>query len=382
MTDSSSASPDRLDRRDPADAGLDPDALADAIAYARLQETPPEQVAYDYGNVHPWEGDAAGLGDRIGPMPDRRGGQNGMVLKDGAVVAEWGDTTRADHTFSVAKSFLATVAGVAYDRGLIEDVTDPVYESIDDGGFDSPHNRQITWEMLFQQTSEWEGELFGKPDHVDRNRAVGKTDEELTGEGHARELREPGTFWEYNDVRINRIALSLLRLFEKPLPLVLKHEVMEPLGAAGTWEWHGYYNSDVRVGDRTYKSVSGGGHWGGGVWIATRDLARFGQLMLNGGTWDGKRLLSAEWVEQATTPCDVKPTYGYLWWLNSDGVLWPDAPESSYAAYGFGQNQVWVDPDHDLVAVNRWLRYRYPDEDRDDQPTLNGFYRRLLEALD
>ena len=82
------------------------------------------------------------------PSPTDAGGQNGLVLHDGSVVAEWGDTTRVDHCFSVAKSFLSVVAGVAYDRGLIEDVTDLVAEYVDDGGFDSRHNRAINWEHL------------------------------------------------------------------------------------------------------------------------------------------------------------------------------------------------------------------------------------------
>ncbi|MDY6818720.1 MAG: serine hydrolase [Halobacteriales archaeon] len=367
------------ERRAPADRGLDPAAVENAIRYHQTTGTPPEDIAYDFSNHDPWDGDPEGYGEVIGPMPDRRGGPAGVILKDGYLVGEWGDTTRVDHCFSVAKSFLSIVGGVAYDRELIVDMADRVADSIDDGGFAGEHNGAITWQQLFQQTSEWNGELFGKPDTVDRNRPVGKSPDELGDVGH-RDLQEPGTYWEYNDVRINRIALCLLRLFGKPLPRVLAHEIMDPIDATRTWEWHGYYNSDVRVDGQRMKSVSGGGHWGGGVWMSTRDLARFGHLLLNSGQWDDQRLVSNDWLEMATAPCSIQPTYGYLFWLNTDGDLWPSAPETSYAAIGHGRNIVWVDPDDDLVVVLRWLA---TDDAAEGslQPTMDAFLSQLLAGV-
>src|SRR3712207_9230350 len=76
-------------------------------------------------------------------------------------------------TFSVSKSYLATLAGLAVDRGLIRDLDDPVREYVDDGGFDGPHNSRITWRHLLQLTSEWQGTLWCKPDSVDHNRVTG-----------------------------------------------------------------------------------------------------------------------------------------------------------------------------------------------------------------
>ena len=369
---------EEFEHRRPEAAGLDPDRLREAVDYAKVNDTPAEQVRYDLVNRERYDESEGEHGEIIGPMPERRGGANGIVLKDGYVVAEWGDTTRTDHAFSVAKSFLSLVAGVARDRGLF-DVEDPVGEYVDDGGFDSPHNAKVTWKHLLQGTSEWEGTLFGKPDAVDRNRAVGEDASEL-GERGERELREPGTYWEYNDVRINRLSLSLLRVLGEPLPDVLRESIMDPIGASRNWEWHGYRNSGVEVDGRRVESVSGGGHWGGGLWIPTRDLARVGLLALARGRWNGERLVSESWMDASTTPCPVKPTYGYLWWLNTDRGLWPSAPGSSFAAVGHGWNVLWVDPEHDLVAVVRWLRA--PEEDRADFPVMDGFFERLLAAVE
>jgi CubicO group peptidase (beta-lactamase class C family) len=163
---------------------------------------------------------------------------------------------------------------------------------------------------------------------------------------------------------------------------VLAENVTEPIGATDTWEWHGYHNSTVDVDGTAMKSVSGGGHWGGGLWISARDLARVGLLYLNGGAWDGNRLLSEAWVDASTEPCDVNEGYGYLWWLNGDRTLWPSAPESAYAALGHGQNTVWIDPEHDLVVVLRWLRYDDDAEETDARTQQDRFYAKLLDGLD
>lgn len=362
---------DGFGRADPTSVGLVPDALDAAVAFAAGHESP---VARDFSD-HRERLAVEEHGEIVGPLPAARGDPNGLVLRHGRVVAEWGPTDEVQLCFSVTKSFLSGVAGVAYDRGRIDDLHEPVGETVHDGGFEGEHNGQITWHHLLTQTSEWAGELFGKPDAVDRNRPVAR-DADALGERGDRELREPGTYWEYNDVRINRLALALLRRFGCGLPEVLDDAIMRPIGATSDWAWHGYETSWVDVDGERVQSVSGGGHWGGGLWISARDLARYGLLMLNEGEWDGEQLLSADWVDRATTPCDIEPTYGYLWWLNTDRGLWPAAPAPSYAALGYGANVVWIDPTHDLVAVVRWLDWA------DDRAVQNGFLERLLAAVE
>jgi CubicO group peptidase (beta-lactamase class C family) len=327
------------ERRAPVAVGMDSAAVAAAVAFAQANEIN-------------WSLDMAGqlrtntaqepYPEILGPVMNR-GHQNGIILRNGYIVAEWGDTRRLDMTFSVAKSYLSTVAGIAFDRGLIKDLDEPVGRTVRDGGFDAPHNAKITWRMHLTQTSEWEGTLWDKPDVADRRR------------GRDRALNEPGTFWEYNDVRVNRLALSLLRLFRQPLPEVLEREIMDPIGASDTWVWHGYRNSFVEMDGQRMESVSGGGHWGGGVWANTRDHARFGYLMLRRGNWSGKQLVSERWIEQATSPTPLRPVYGFMWWLNTDGQQFAAASRRSYFALGAGGNAIWIDPEHDLVVVTRWL---------------------------
>ncbi|MGH9945321.1 MAG: serine hydrolase domain-containing protein [Pyrinomonadaceae bacterium] len=333
-------------RKRPEEVGMDAALLARAVAYAKTQES---KSPRDFSTQ------VETFGSMLGPLPKERGESNGLILRHGYIVAEWGDTRRADPTYSVAKSFLSTLLGLTLDRGLIESINDPVRQYVNDGGYDSPHNSPITWEQHAQQTSEWEGVLWGKPHDFIGVEQFGR------GRREPRQLREPGTYYEYNDVRINRFALSLLRLRRKPLPRILRDEIMRPIGASDTWQYHGYFNSDVMIDGRKMPSVGGGTRWGGGLWISTRDEARFGYLFLRQGKWRNRRIVSEQWVRAATTPSKVKPDYGYLWWLNTGRKQWPSAPESSYAALGYGSNTIWIDPEHDLVIVWRWHQAN-PDE--------------------
>lgn len=326
--------------RKPEQVGMDAARLAEAVSWAKTQET--TQMAPDFSTQEEI------FGKLLGPMPTSRAATNGIVLRHGYIVAEWGDTRRADPTYSVAKSVLSTILGITLDRKLIGRIDEPVRQRIGDGGYESAQNSQVTWEHHVRQTSEWEGELWGKNSDFVGKEAFGK------GERKPRTLQKPGTFYEYNDVRINRFALSLLRIWKKPIPEVFRDEIMNPIGASDTWQYIPYPNAVATVEGRAMPSVSGGTRWGGGLWINTRDEARFGYLMLRQGRWNDRQIVSADWVKQATTRGTVGPDYGYLWWLNTEQKAWPDAPATSYAALGAGQNTIWVDPEHDLVVVWRW----------------------------
>ena len=124
---------------------MNAELVRQAVEYAKANDS--QVVPYDYS------GHEEKFGKLEGPLPEQRGGPAGIILRHGYIVAEWGDTERADLTFSVTKSFVSTVTGLAFDRGMIESTQDPIGQYVTDGRFDSPHNAQITWEILLQQTS-------------------------------------------------------------------------------------------------------------------------------------------------------------------------------------------------------------------------------------
>src|ERR1700733_9293692 len=350
MTSSIPPRPASWPRITPADAGFDPVMLDEAVGFAAAHETswPRDLRAHlESGFFEP-----PPFNEVIGPIR-ARGPSNGLILRHGDIVASWGDTRQIDFTFSVAKSYLSLLAGIAVADGLIAGLDDKVASTVDDGGFDGPHNGAITWRHLLQQTSEWEGTLFGKSDVIDRNRNLAV--EGKGRKGDPRPLHRPGEFWEYNDIRVNRLSLALLRRFGRPLPEVFAERIMGPIGASADWSWHGYRNSSVDIGGRLIESVPGGTHWGGGVLIHAEDQARLGLLMLRRGEWNGNRILPESWIAESLRPCPLKPTYGFLWWLNTAPGRYARSPAGSFFASGAGGNLTWVDPEHELVAVMRWL---------------------------
>ena len=316
--------------------------VADLIGFAHNHESEPARdcdlVAAKSALLTRLLGAAADA-EVVGPMTEP-GRLNGLVVHGGEIVAEFGDTTFVDEIASATKSFLGIVAGLAVDDGLIADLDGPVSGDVELAEFEPEHNRTITWRQLLYQTSEWDGTLFGKVPRGHRGERLGQ------------ELQTPGSFWEYNDVRVNVLARALLELFGRPLPDVLAERVMSPIGASDTWSWHGYSTSWVTVRGHAVQSVSGGSHWGGGIWMNSRDLALVGRLMLARGRWNGVRVLSESWIDALRMPCALNPMHGLMWWLQHDA----SGRQACFAAQGGGAHQCIVVPDHDLVVVVRWIQ--------------------------
>ena len=315
------------ERRAAAQAGFDAKRLAAAVAYAQ------ENAVVEPSDLRLVLNESYGKREPdyriLGPVTPRAQA-SGVVVRGGYIVAEWGDLERPDMTFSVVKSYLSTLAGLALDDGRIASLDEPVARSVPGEWFEGPHNSAITWTHLLQQTSDWSGTLWDVADWADRPEG---------DDPSRRTLHAPGTHYKYNDVRINLLAYSLLQVVREPLPQMLKRQVMDPIGASSTWRWHGYDNSWVELDGLRMQSVSGGGHFGGGMVISTLDHARFGLLVERDGVWGTQRLI-------------------------------PAAPESAFWAAGFGGNFVYVDREHDLVIVLRWT------------PDLAGVVTRTLAALE
>ncbi len=372
------------ERRSPSAMGMDSVKLADAIAYAIEKESKtPRDLELNHYQTFGREP----FGAAIGPLAPR-GGATGVILRKGYVVATWGDPNAVEIVNSVTKSFLSTVVGLAFDAGRIRSVDDtvsqvmpPILRAYPNGTglgadwpgdakwlrpFDSPHNKRLTWDNLLRQVSDWEGTLWGKPEWADRPAPQVST-------WTTRPRVEPGSAYEYNDTRVNALALAALQVWRQPLPEILRDKIMEPIGASNTWRWYGYDNSWIVLDGKLVQSVSGGGHWGGGMMINAWDMARFGLLTQRRGVWGGKQLLSEAWVTKALTPTPAQPTYGYMnWYVNTDRKHVPAAPAQAFVHLGAGNNVIYVDPVNDVVAVVRWI---------DTNASVNGFVERLLAAL-
>jgi Beta-lactamase len=362
--------------------GLNGDSLNAAVKFAIASEINNSR-SMEENHYRSFGKEPFGAG--IGPFADR-GEPTGLIIYKGYIVAAWGEPGRCDMTHSVTKSFLSSVVGLAVDSGLIRSVNDTVaayvppiepftwgetYKAPAEYGkpemltpFASAHNRTITWNDLLRQTSDWEGTLWDKPEWADRPDADAKS-------WTTRARYTPGTRYEYNDVRVNALALAATSVWRQPLPVVLKTRLMDKIGASTTWRWTGYRNSWIVLDGQPVQSVSGGGHWGGGMFINAYDMARFGLLTLRKGKWENEQILSEKWIQQATTPTPVKTDYGYMnYFLNTDKKFLPDAPATAFAHIGNGTNMVYVDPENDIVMVVRWIA----------NDKLNEMVKKVLQA--
>ena len=255
--------PDRFDwqRAKPEEVGMNAARLAEVAPFALANENPAT------------EGPAPGPGDELRcPRAVRhirsvrcseRGGANGLVIRHGYLVAEWGDTPRVDMTHSVTKTFLSTVVGLAWQRGLIRDVNDRVARLRTDARASSTvrTTRRSPGTTCCGRRATGRGRSGASP----TGRIVRKATGQRTGRTGRFTSRARAT--STTTSRVNLLALAALHVWRRPLPEVLREEVMEPIGASSTWRWHGYENSWIELDGQRMQSVSGGGHWGGGMFI-------------------------------------------------------------------------------------------------------------------
>lgn len=328
-------------RSEPAAHGIDSDALAAAIAGAVERDSagPRDMASYLAGILsfqpHP---------EIVGPRKDGSG-PSGVIVHRGYVVGEWGDPAVVEMSFSATKTYLSVVAGVAVDRGLIADVDEPVGRLIAVEEFSGARRAAITWAHLLRQTSQWDGTLWGIPWWADPQGGQDRDDD----------LGMPGSAFAYNDVRVNLLALALTLLWGRSLDDVLRTEVMNPIDASDSWRWHGYENSIVEINGLAVDVVSGGAHWGGGLWMSALDHARLGYLYLQRGHWNDRAVISEQWIDASLRSSATNVDYGMLWWLNHRGRIFPEAPTTGFCARGnLGRQLLWVDPVRDLVIVSRW----------------------------
>jgi CubicO group peptidase (beta-lactamase class C family) len=339
-----------------------------AIAFSQQHEIDWSRKVDENWGIHrfdppPWN-------KLLGPVHDR-GPASGAISKNGRKLVTWGEPDRPDLTFSVVKTYLALLAGVAQDQGLFTSVHEPVCKTVPGAGFDDAHNVQVTWAHLLQNTSEWRGEVFGLPDSADHFRSVIFAEPPAGKKGEFRQVQTPGSYWEYNDVRINQLSFALLNLFRRPLPDVFREHITRPCGASDDWSWKGYDTAWTTIDGVRMQSVPGGTHWGGGMSISANDQLRIAEMLVNEGRANGRAVVSAEWVRSMQSPCALAPFYGYLTWLNTGRKMFADLPESSYFAVGAGGAFMWMDPQLQLAAVVRWLN---PD-------AAGAFFAMVLAAV-
>ena len=267
--------------------------------------------------------------DAAAAYAQKAGGGSGCIIRHGYLVKEWGDPSKKADIKSATKGSLgATLLGLAVDAGLVglDDLTTKHYPKI---GTEVPANsrewlNEITVRHLATMTGGFDD---GRPPTL---------------------TYRPGTSGIYSNDGANMLAELLTLRFGEDLSAVLKRKIMDPIGAPPEeWAW--------RANSYRAKTIEGlaSREFASGLTVTHRTLARIGYLYLRGGEWDGRRLLSREFLREATRPADLPtfvPYYAFFWGTNGRGTF-PEIPRDTYWALGLGDSVVIVCPSLDLVAV-------------------------------
>lgn len=323
----------------PDEAGIDPDKLA----AAKL-----------------WLDDSAG--ERA---------YRAVIVRDGRVVAEWNRGLDRDEKLKLAsacKSIYSCVLGIAVEEGKLPSadakVIDyyPAFVDVPEGTgpkpgrYAFPKDREITFRQLISNTS-----------------------------GYMKPGEEPGQVFHYQTYGMNVLAHALASLYGL-------YDIDDPEGSPGLKplidrmfgsrigvSWGRYqHNFDLQPAARL--NIFG---YYDGVSSNALDMARAGWLWRHGGRWEGEQLIPQAWLQEATrTNPDIRANgpqedwlYGYGFWTNEHGLLWPDLPKDSFAAQGAGSQHIWVCPSLDLVVAQSPGLYANQTENNE------GLLRYVVEAI-
>lgn len=350
VSDASDASDinDAADETDPTDATEPQDPCADAVLDSNYKAWPGEdwettcpqvqnidpvklQEAYDYA------------------FEPGRNTQSVLVIRNGAIVAEWyaAGKTKDDHvtSWSVAKSFLSAIVGIAVELGDLPSVDEPLATYIPE--FQGTEKEAITFRHALQMRSGLE------PYEVDN--IYFQTDQ--LAWGIEREVAEaPGGTWEYQNGDSMLVSRGLEAAIGRPFIEYANEVLLEPLGMDAKW-W-----TDSLGNALGYCCMD----------ATARDFARFGLLFSRTGDWNGTNVVPPAWVVESTTPTAADMDYGLHWWTFSNGGF--------FAAIGASDQSIWVFPYFDLIILRNGLYEKRGDPD--DYRVIGGSYHDTAEASD
>lgn len=258
-----------------------------------------------------------------------------LVLQGGRPVYSSGDVTHRYLCHSMRKSFLAAVMGQDVAAGTIR--LDATLEElgIDDNDGLSPVERQaLVYDLLTARSGIYH--------------PAGYETDWMKSIKEKRHSHGPGTFWCYNNWDFNALGTIFVQATGQSVAEAFTSRIARPLG----------FQDFDPARDAWTEQFSESRHDAYPFRLSSRDLARFGQMFLNGGLWEGRRILPEGWAEENVMPyshAGSRGAYGYMWWLERDGVFAPGCvtPRGSYAAVGAGGHYCLVVPERDMVIVHR-----------------------------
>ena len=301
-----------------------------------------------------------------------------MILKDGEVHYEnyWNENKETSRhiIWSVSKSFLSALVGIALDEGLIEDINDPIIKYLKD--FKGTGYEGVSIKNLLQMSSGIEfNEDYGDPDS-DINRygrvtATGTSQREFAKT--LKNSREPGTYNHYISLDSQMLGMLVAEVSNMSVKEYLHEKIWSKIGMQDD----AFYLTDKQEVEMSL----------GGLNVTLRDMAKFGQLYLNNGKWNGNQIVPSEWVANSTIPLDkhVQPNagdefssdawgYGYQWWV-------PGPEVSDYTAHGIYNQFIYINPQSNVVIAKTSSNYNFVDERQYTKDAHIAIFRTIAESF-
>ncbi|MBR1090280.1 serine hydrolase [Bradyrhizobium manausense] len=262
-------------------------------------------------------------------------------------------TTRHDMR-SVSKSVTSLLTGIAVDRKLIAGVDEPVLKFFSGYAAEKqPGWEAITLRHLLTMSSgmKWdEARAWTDPEN-DEPHLV--TEPDPLGYVLSRPIAAPpDTLWTYNGGGTELLGNIIEQVSKKSLETFAREALFQPLGITDV-EWKNYKNGKIAAAS--------------GLRLRPRDAAKIGQLVLNRGQWNGRQIVSADWIAQSITPrfqaiglFGSSQFYGYQWWMGRS--LAGDEEIKWVAAFGWGGQRIFIVPERDLVMMTTAAQYGQPKE--------------------
>jgi CubicO group peptidase (beta-lactamase class C family) len=284
-----------------------------------------------------------------------------IVIQDGSVLFEgyYNDTDRDSivTSFSVAKSFTSALIGIAIDEGAIASVDDPITDYLPELAERDPRFGEITVRHLLLMASGLEYEAFRLPGlNSDDPLTTYHPDQRWLALNNTEITDPPGAYFQYNKYHPQLLGMVLERITGVSVTEYLQTKIWDPVGMAFDGSW----SIDSEASDFEKMET--------GVNARAIDFAKFGQLFLDGGSWDGEQVISKEWVVESTGPflpanyayyypewfssLPGRGYYKYMWW----GMA-RDEGGYDFAAGGDKGQFIYVSPDKGLVIVRNGTDY-------------------------
>jgi len=334
----------------------------------------PQNLSYTMMKTFNWEGKTVDVQQYLDYS-----NTTGLLIihKDTIVYEQYFNGMKEETThisWSVGKSFGATLVGIALEDGWFASIEDPVTKylpQLKKSGYDGVQIKDILQMSSGIKFTEDYRDFNSDINRFGRGFALGSSLEKFVKS--LKNEREPGTYNHYVSMDTQVLGMLVMQVTGKNLSDYLKEKIWDPVGMEHDAQW---------IIDKTGTEAAFGG-----LNITLRDYAKFGLLYMKEGNWNGQQIISKDWINQSLTPnaphlqpgadnpmSDNIFGYGFQWWL-------PEEPDSDYFASGIYNQYIYNNTIKDLIIVKTSANYHFKEPDDDSKAKHIAMFQAMAKEF-